>query len=102
MQIRIAIRAIHGGLELRAKMHRASTECEGKIRYVRCAMDLDPVQLTAIVAGRCQNSIDSLEHGQIGVAKRVFARYWRVARLILVPRSELAVALDEAWRFGVR
>src|SRR5579872_1258405 len=67
---------------------------QGEVRCFRCSVHNNFIELAIEITDRREDASDTLDGIQVGMVKRIVARYGRVARVICLPGAEQTGSMD--------
>src|ERR1700722_1741028 len=88
LKIGVAAGAVDNGMKLRVQRHWMSADRDSEVWRVGCSIYGDVAQSSRVFAGRRENASNALDRAQIGFSEGVVSLHGRVARTVLLPRSE--------------
>src|SRR5436309_1092021 len=83
------------------QMHGVATPFQNELRGIGCAIHLDMLQNSMVIARGRKNAADALENSQIGVSKGIVSGDRRSSRVVLLPGTEAAARLNESRRLCI-
>src|ERR1700723_3873711 len=93
LQVGVAVRAVHNGVELGMQRDLVPADLHLKVRSVGLAVDHDLVQSALVLPLGGEDPANALEGAQVSMLEGVGAAYSGLSRLSRVPGAEVATAL---------